>query len=306
MTSFLTPAIEPDGYIPYRALPRWQTVDMDLLDVREGHSVLDVGCGEGYLLRKAARRALARRAPPDGGPSGPIRVLALGVDLDDSRLRASRDGPADSCRSGQSPIELAVADGQRLPFADASFDRIICTETLEHVADTQLTLRELARVLRPGGRLAVSVPHLLCEAILYRLIRGHLEFPGGHRRVFTPRTLARALARAGLQPYAGYLRDSLEATYWILLSLLSRPPRRFDGVLAALERWRARTRAEPYSRFYHAADQLGNRLLPKSAVVYALKPACGTGGQEAPATPSALPRPPTPPSGAASPPGCPP
>jgi ubiquinone/menaquinone biosynthesis C-methylase UbiE len=277
MASFLTLAIEPDGYIPHRALRRWQKVDMDLLDVREGLSVLDVGCGEGYLLRKAARRASPRRAPPDGGPSGPVRALALGLDLAESRLRASRDGPADSCRPGQSPIELAVADGQRLPFADASFDRIICTETLEHVADAQLALRELARVLRPGGRLAISVPHFLCEAILRRLIRGYLEFPGGHRRIFTPRTLTRALARAGLQPYAGYLRDSLEATYWILLSLLSRPPRRFDGVLAALERGRARTRAEPYSRFYHAADQLGNRLLPKSVVVYALKPACPAG-----------------------------
>ena len=247
MTSFLTPAIEPDGYVPYRALPRWQTVDMDLLDVREGLSVLDVGCGEGYLLRKAARRA----------------SLALGVDVAESRLRATRGGP----------IELAVADAQRLPFADASFDRIICTETLEHVADAQLALREVARVLRPGGRLAVSVPHFLCEAILYRLIRGYMEFPGGHRRVFTPQTLNRALAQAGLQPYAGYLRDSLEATYWVLLSLLSRPPRRLDGLLAALQRWRARTRAEPYSRFYHAADQLGNRLLPKSVVLYALKPA---------------------------------
>jgi hypothetical protein len=65
----------------------------------------------------------------------------------------------------------------------------------------------------------------------------------------------------------------LEASYWILLSLLSRPPRRFDGVLATLERWQTRTRDEPYSRFYHAADQLGNYLLPKSVVVYALKPA---------------------------------
>jgi SAM-dependent methyltransferase len=257
MTSFLTPAIEPDGYTPYRALPRWQTVDMDLLDVREDHSVLDVGCGEGYLLRKAARRA----------------SLALGADLDESRLRASRNGLPNPCRPGQSSIELAVADGQRLPFADASFDRIICTETLEHVADAQLALRELARVLRPDGRLAVSVPHFLCEAILFRLIRGYFEFSGGHKRIFTPRTLAQALARVGLQPYAGYRRDSLEATYWMLLSLLSRPPRRFDGVLAVLERWRARTRAEPYSRFYHAADQLGNRLLPKSVVVYALKPA---------------------------------
>jgi len=280
MTSFLTPATEQDGYTPYRALRRWQKVDMALLDVREGLSVLDVGCGEGYLLRKAARSA----------------SLALGADVAESRLRATRDGP----------IELAVADAQRLPFADASFDRMICTETLEHVADAQLTLRELARVLRPGGRLAVSVPHFLCEAILYRLIRGYLEFPGGHRRVFTPRTLTRALTQAGLQPYAGYPRDSLEATYWILLSLLSRPPRRFDGLLAAVEQWRARTRAEPYSRFYHATDQLGNRILPKSVVVYALKPACATGGQEAPATPSALPRPPRPPGDAASPPGCPP
>jgi SAM-dependent methyltransferase len=257
MASFLTPAIEPDGRVPYRAVRRWQKVDMDLLDVREGHSVLDVGCGEGYLLRKAARRA----------------SLALGVDVVERRVRASRDGLADSRRSRCRPIELAVADGQRLPFADASFDRIICTEMLEHVADAQLALRELARVLRPGGRLAISVPHFLCEAILYRLISGYLEFPGGHRRIFTPGTLTRALARAGLQLYAGYLRDSLEASYWILLSLLSRPPRRLDGVLAALERWRARTRSEPYSRFYHAADQLGNHLLPKSVVVYAFKPA---------------------------------
>jgi hypothetical protein len=74
----------------------------------------------------------------------------------------------------------------------------------------------------------------------------------------------------------------VEAVYWILLSLLSRPPRRLDGALAALERWRARTRGEPYSRFYHAADQVGNRLLPKSVVVYALKPACPAGGPAGP------------------------
>lgn len=247
---------------------------MALLDVREGLSVLDVGCGPGYLLRKAARQASPRRAP--------VRALAVGVDLDEDRLRAALDGSAEWRCPGQRPTGFAVGDGQRLPFADASFDRIICTETLEHVADAQLTLRELARVLRPGGRLAISVPHFLCEAILYRLVRGYLEFPGGHRRIYTARTLSRALAHAGLQPYAGYRRDSLEAIYWLLLFMLSRPPRRLDRVLETLERWRARTRAEPYSRFYHAVDQVGNGVLPKSVVVYALKPACPAGRPSGP------------------------
>jgi SAM-dependent methyltransferase len=257
MTSSPRPTLHSDGHAPYRALPRWQKVDMDLLDVREGLSVLDLGCGPGYLLRKAAERA----------------SVALGVDVDEDRLRAARGGPPDS--GSQAAVERAVADGHRLPFADASFDRAICTETLEHVADPDLTLRELARVLRPGGRLAVSVPHFLCEAILCRLIGGYLEFPGGHRRIYTSETLRRALLGAGLRPYAWFVRDSLEAVYWVLLSALSRPPRRFDALLAPLERWRARSRARPYSRFYHAVDQVGNRVLPKSVVVYALKPPDG-------------------------------
>jgi SAM-dependent methyltransferase len=228
---------------------------MELLGVREGLAVLDVGCGAGYLLGKAAERA----------------PLAVGVDLDEDRLRAARDGFLHRERPNRGLVEFAVADGQRLPFADASFDRIICTETLEHVEAVSQTIRELARVLKPGGRLAVSVPHFACEAILYRLIKDYFRFPGGHRRIFTPQALNRALARAGLQPYATCLRDSLEAAYWILLSLLSRPSRRFDGMIAGLERWRARTRAEPYSRFYHAIDEVWNRLLPKSVVVYATR-----------------------------------
>ncbi len=256
MTRTVRSHIQPDGCDPYQSLPRWQKVDLALLDLREGHSVLDVGCGPGYLLRKAARRA----------------SLAVGVDLDHERLRANAASSVEWASLGPHPAGFVVADGQRLPFADASFDRIICTETLEHVADAHMALRELARVLRPGGRLALSVPHFLCEAILCRLIGGYLEFPGGHRRVFTAEGLARALRRAGLEPYAEYRRDSLEAVYWILLSLLARPPRRLDGALAAVERWRTRTRGEPYSRFYHAVDQVGNHLLPKSVVVYALKP----------------------------------
>ena len=257
-------ATRPVRDAPYAGLPRWQKVDMEFLDVREGLSVLDVGCGAGYLLGKAAARA----------------GFALGVDLDGDRLRSAREAILYGKRPNYGFVEFAVADGQHLPFADASFDRVICTEALEHVLDPRLILEEFARVLKPGARLAVSVPHHRCETVLRRLIKGYFEFPGGHRRIYTPSALHRALARAGLQPYATCLRDSLEAVYWILLSLLSRPPRRpggrpsgrFEALLAALERWRARTRAQPYSRFYDAVDEVGNRLLPKSVVVYAVKP----------------------------------
>ena len=250
------PRLRLDGHLPHYGLPRWQTVDMELLDVRAGLSILDVGCGGGYLLGKAAGRAGA----------------ALGVDLDGDRLRSARGGVLNGKLLSAGFVEFAVADGQHLPFASASVDRIICTETLEHVLDPRLILEQLARLLKPGGRLAISVPHHRCEALLHRLIKGYFEFPGGHRRIYMPTALHRALAQAGLQAYATCSRDSLEAVYWILLSLLSRPSRRFDGGLAALERWRARTRAQPYSRFYHAVDEVGNRLLPKSVVVYAVKP----------------------------------
>src|SRR5579885_1250996 len=93
-------------------------------------------------------------------------------------------------------------DGTRLPFADGSFDRIIASEVLEHIPDDGAAMAELARVLRPGGTLAVTVPAWLPERICWAITdEFHAPFvEGGHVRIYTEARLRAKLRGAGLEP----------------------------------------------------------------------------------------------------------
>ncbi len=109
---------------------------VEWLELEDGLDVLDLGCGEGFWLLALQR----------------LRDLHLiGVDADAGRLR--------SAKARGARASLVEADAQALPFLDASFDRILLTEVLEHLPDDRAALRETSRVLRPGGVLAISVPH---------------------------------------------------------------------------------------------------------------------------------------------------
>jgi len=127
--------------------PRWRNALVAAVRAKPGDQVLDVATGTGMVARALERKYACR-------------VIGL-------------DQSADMLAAGSTDIRpLVRAQGERLPFADESFDHVTFTYLLRYVDDPAATLRELARVLRPGGRLATlefGVPANPLWHLLWRL-----------------------------------------------------------------------------------------------------------------------------------------
>jgi SAM-dependent methyltransferase len=121
---------------------QWSPMLCELAGVGTGSTVLDVACGTGIAARTAADRV---------GTSGPV----VGVDLNRSMLMvAERVRPE---------IEWRQADAAALPFDRELFDAVLCQMAMMFFPDRQRAVAEMARVVKPGGAVAIVVPSALEE-----------------------------------------------------------------------------------------------------------------------------------------------
>jgi SAM-dependent methyltransferase len=166
--------------------------------------------------------------------------------------------------------DVKQGDALSLPFADGEFDRVVAAEVLEHIPDDTAAIAELARVLRPGGTIAVTVPRWLPERICWALSDAYHEVEGGHVRVYTAGELVGKLAAAGLE-YDGRAHvHGLHSPYWWLKCAVGVDDDRHPLVRAyhRLLVWDI-THKPLLTRL---ADRVFDPLVGKSLVLYLHKP----------------------------------
>src|SRR5262245_35065637 len=149
-----------DAYERYlaAAFAPWAQALVGLAAVAEGERVLDVACGTGIVARSAAPRV---------GPSGTV----AGVDFNGEMLRVAR-----AVSAGTRPaIDWRQANAASLPFPPASFDASFCEQALQFFTDPGAAVREMHRVLAPGGRAAVTVCRAIEHSPVYLALADALE-----------------------------------------------------------------------------------------------------------------------------------
>lgn len=231
------------------------TVDFDRLGLRPGERVLDLGCGGGRHAFECFRRGAA--------------VVAL--DADFVELKGVSALMAAMAEAGEAPATASKLEVQgdacRLPFPDASFDRVIAAEVLEHLPDDRQAMSELARVLKPSGRMAVTVPRYGPEIVNWALSDDYHNVPGGHIRIYRRSQLLARLERAGLDVIGSHHAHALHSPYWWLKCLVGTSNDMNPAVRAyhQLLVWDIMRRPA----VTRVPERLLNPLMGKSFVVYA-------------------------------------
>lgn len=232
------------------------TVDFNLFQIRDGQRVLDVGCGLGRHSWEACRR-------------DHCAVYAMDIDLESLQKAKYMLYLMEHGKEAKGELNVIQGDALSLPFKDASFDKVICSEVLEHLAEDEQAVRELVRVLKYGGELAVSVPAYLIETIYWGLSKDYHSNPGGHIKIYRERELISLLRCNNLSVYAIRHKHALHSIYWLLRCLCG--IKKEKALLASLYHKFLTWEITNKSRFIQRVESLLDFVFPKSIVIYLKK-----------------------------------
>lgn len=183
-----------------------QTIKFNRLNLSNEDFLLDMGCGEG-------RHSIGAHISTEAN--------ILGFDLSFKDLKIAKERLDDFDTSQIETIcQFASANIISIPLSDSSLDAVICSEVLEHVDSPEESIKELIRVLKPGGVLALSVPRYLPELICWKLSKEYSQTPGGHVRIFKHKQLKNLGIMNGLKFSSFHWAHGLHSPYWWLQCLL--------------------------------------------------------------------------------------
>ena len=176
------------------------TFNLTKYSLIESGTMLDVGCGEGRHIF-----GIMQNYP---------EMKCIGLDMDDDSLVKAEEGYEFFESISNAGAEFLKGSAYSLPFQNNSLDLIVCSEVLEHLHQYNDAVKEIHRVLKPGGKFYASVPASWPEKICWALSKDYQNQPGGHLRIFNQSKLVSEISDAGFKFLSSDRFHSIHAPYW--------------------------------------------------------------------------------------------
>ena len=178
------------------------TFNLKKYNLKDDGLMLDVGCGEGRHIFGVMQ-------------DHPL-MKCIGIDMDKASLNKAEEGYEYFKSISNAGAEFFIGSAYSLPFESDSFDLIVCSEVLEHLHEYNDAVKEIHRVLKPGGKFYASVPASWPEKICWHLSVEYQNQPGGHLRIFNQNNLVDEIEGEGFKFLSSERFHSIHSPYWWL------------------------------------------------------------------------------------------
>lgn len=231
------------------------TFDFNRVNINPEGTMLDLGCGEGRHIFGVMEKF------PD--------LKCIGLDPHIESLDKAFEGLKFLESISNTKTNFLSGSAYSLPFSDDSFDLVVCSEVLEHLHDYKDAIKEINRVLKPGGQFLASVPAEFPEKICWLLSEAYQNQPGGHLRIFKKNELIKEVAQHNFSFESSQRFHSIHSAYWWLRCLFWKSQESniiIKGYKKILERHILK---KPF--FLDLIDRIFNPILGKSIAFYFVK-----------------------------------